>query len=203
MVGIRVDCIADQTHRMIARIAITGAPASGKTKCLERLKADRALAGFVFFDELARELLQHDPELRMKPTAFHREIYRRQTAREDALAGRPFVTDRGTVDAFAFHPETLRDVGTTLEQEYDRYTGVILLGSAARLGEAKYKVDNVRTESIADALIIEDALIRVWHNHPTYHFVPATSEWDEKFLYCRSLISQLTGIPNDYPAVKQ
>jgi predicted ATPase len=187
---------------MIARIAITGAPASGKTKCLERLKADRVFVDFVFFDELARQLLQHDPGLRMKPTTFHREIYRQQTAREDAITGRPFITDRGTVDAFAFHPETLGDVGTTLEQEYARYTGVILLGSAARLGEAQYKVDDVRTESITDALIIEDALVRVWRQHPKYHFVEATSDWDEKFLYCRSLISQLTGLPHDHPAVK-
>jgi predicted ATPase len=179
---------------MIARIVITGAPGSGKTKCLERLKVDSSFADFVFFDELARRLLTENPELRHHGCEFHRRIYSLQTGREEEARGRSFISDRGTVDAFAFHPETMGDVGTTMEREYARYTGVILLGSAARLGEPYYKVDDVRSESIADALEIERAMINVWKGHPRYFFIDAFPVWDDKFARFRSVLSELTGV---------
>ena len=163
------------------RIVITGAPASGKTEFVQRLKQEPPTAGFVFFDELARRLLEENPSYRQNLRAFHREIYRLQTAREDEIRGESFVSDRGTVDAFAFHPETVADVGTSLEREYERYDSVIHLGSAAALGEPYYTHDAVRNESITDALTIERALKNVWEKHPGYHFVPAVVDFEEKY----------------------
>ena len=101
---------------MTTQIVLTGAPGSGKTALIERLRSDSAFGNFLFFDELARELLKQNPDYRTRWAEFHREIYRRQVGRENDAAGRPFITDRGTVDAFAFHPETLKEVGTTLVQ---------------------------------------------------------------------------------------
>ena len=101
---------------MSTRIVITGAPGSGKTKFIDRLRDDAAFGDFVFFEDLARHLLTQKPEFRTRWAEFHREIYRSQIGREESVAGRPFITDRGTVDAFAFHPETLTEVGTTLER---------------------------------------------------------------------------------------
>jgi len=166
---------------MNQRIVITGAPGSGKTKFLERMAGDPMFSHFVFLDELARRLLLEDPTYRQDRRRFHAEIYRRQTSREQALAGRSFVTDRGTVDAFAFHPESLSDLATTLSQEYKRYSAVIQLGSAAGLGEQYYSLDAVRCESISDALAIEEAITRVWQGHPGYHFVPARPELEAKY----------------------
>lgn len=163
------------------RLVITGAPASGKTLFFERLKNVPEFHGFVFFEELARQLLMETPSYRSRRAEFHREIYRRQTAREATAAGRPFVSDRGTIDAFAFHPETIRDVGTTLEAEYGRYTGVIQLGSAALLGRDYYPTDEVRQESIDEALAIEAAIRRVWEPHPGYRFVAAVVSLEEKY----------------------
>lgn len=173
---------------MIPRLVITGAPGSGKTDFLNRLKTEPAFEGFVFFPELARQLLAEHPSYRQQWGAFHREIYRRQCEREDALAGRPFVTDRGTVDAFAFHPETAADVGTTIPHEYERYTAVVQLGSAARLGETYYCCDEIRHESLEDALFIERAIARVWQGHPAYHFIDAHVDYDEKYRQFFSLV---------------
>lgn len=179
---------------MTTQIVLTGAPGSGKTALIERLRSDTAFGNFLFFDELARELLKQNPDYRTRWAEFHREIYRRQIDRENEAAGRSFITDRGTVDAFAFHPETLKEVGTTLAQEYTRYTAVIQLGTTARLGEKLYQTDDVRQESLYDALVIERALMGAWGNHPNYRFIEACEQWDDKFNACRLALGKVIGL---------
>jgi len=176
---------------MTIRIVITGAPGSGKTALIDRLKEDAAFGHFVFFEELARKLLTQKPEFRTRWAEFHREIYRSQVGREESVGGRPFITDRGTVDAFAFHPETLAEVGTTLQREYGRYSAVVHLGTTARLGEHYYHTDEVRRESPQDALAIEQALRSAWGGHPQYRFVDAFALWEEKFAACRETLGDL------------
>jgi predicted ATPase len=176
-------------NTQLPRIVITGAPASGKTDFMLWLRTREGFSDFVFFDELARILLTERPEYRHHWHEFHREIYNRQRQREDDVDGRPFVTDRGTVDAFAFHPETMQDVGTTLEHEYSRYSQVIQLGTAAALGEEIYKTDDIRRESCTEALHIERALIRVWDRHPRYHFIPPHRLLTKKFEAAQTVLS--------------
>ena len=165
---------------MTARIVLTGAPASGKTIIFEKLRNDPDLVGFVFLEELARKLLIENPAYRQDWPSFHREIYRRQLAREQAAGDCPFITDRGTVDAFAFHPETVHDVDTTLEREFSRYTAVLQLGTAADLGDDYYVRDDIRNESITDTLAIENALKGVWKDHPGYNFLEANPNFEQK-----------------------
>ena len=166
---------------MSTRIVITGAPGSGKSSFLDRLKEEPVVSGYQFFGELARRILTDRPELRSDWPTLHQEIYRRQVAREDAAGARSFVTDRGTVDAFAFHPETLTAVGTSLGAEYLRYTAVIQLGSAAGLGQAYYTQDAVRQETGDKAMQIERALRAAWEHHPNYFFVAATEDIQRKY----------------------
>jgi len=170
------------------RIVITGGPGSGKTEFFERLKNESELSGFLFLEELARRILSNKPHIRHHPDEFHREIYRQQIEREEAAGERPLVTDRGTVDAFAFHPETMADIGTTLELEYQRYSLVIQLGSAAALGKDFYVRDEIRRENVNEALAIETALRRVWSAHPRYNFIPASEQIEEKYSRFRDLI---------------
>jgi predicted ATPase len=172
----------------VCRVVVTGAPASGKTEFIERLKEERELAGFIFFEELARAILSASPHFRNDWPGLHSEIYRRQVEREEAISEKSFVTDRGTVDAFAFHPETMADVGTTLEREYQRYTLVVQLGSAAALAEPYYRTDEIRRETPAEALEIERAIRAVWGRHPGYSFVPAGENLEEKYDLFRRLI---------------
>jgi len=173
------------------RIVVTGAPASGKTELIERLKTHPAFADFLFFDELARRLLQENPGYRTNRDEFHREIYRRQIARELQAGDKPFITDRGTIDAFAFHPESAEQVGTTIPKEYQRYSAVIQLGTSAALGEECYRQDAVRKESASDAMIIEQAIVKVWQDHPCYHFVPSEKDYEKKYAHFLSLLLKL------------
>ncbi len=166
---------------MPIKIVITGAPASGKTKFIERLKTDPRFEDFVFLNELARQLLEEDPTYRQRWSEFHREIYRRQVARENELADKSFITDRGTADAFAFHPETARDMGTAIESEYKRYDAVIQLESTASLGEQYFQHDEIRNESIEDVLFIEKATTNVWNRHPNYHLIKAEIDTELKY----------------------
>jgi hypothetical protein len=80
------------------------------------------------------------------------------------------------------------NVGTTLKREYGRYTQVIQLGSAAILGKPYYHCDEVRNESITEALEIEAAIRRVWSAHPGYVFVAAQPDLDGKYSHFRQLI---------------
>lgn len=166
---------------MAAQIVITGAPSAGKTKFLHQLKREPFARELVFLDELARTLLQESPDWRNNWGEFHREIYRRQVARESKLEGRSFVTDRGTLDGFAFHPESLADVGTTIEREFQRYTAVFHLESSANLGEEFYVQDEERIETIDDVLVIEQAIADVYNSHPGYEFIRAASNVDDKY----------------------
>lgn len=166
---------------MTTRIVITGGPASGKTASLNLLKGEPRLRHYIFFEELARKLLTENLEYNKERTAFHRDIYLRQVAREDAARGRSFVSDRGTIDAFAFHPETMGRVNSSLVKEYKRYTAVFLLGSAASLPGEEYQKDDIRRESKEEAMKIESKLIKAWQNHPGYLFIGASADFNEKY----------------------
>ena len=163
------------------RIVITGAPSSGKTTFFERLKDHPAFKDFLFFEALARQLLAENPEFRSNWSGFHIELYRRQAAREEEAGDRPFITDRGTVDAFAFHRETMTKVGTTFETEYQRYSAVVQLETAAALGNLFYRCDNIRNEPLSEALAIEQEIKKVWYRHPRYSYVKAEVDFEKKF----------------------
>lgn len=176
----------------VLRIVLTGAPASGKTVYFERWRQLPIFQQFIFFEEMARRLLDEDPGWRDKWHEFHLEIYRRQVAQEAKLVRKSFVTDRGTVDAFAFHPETMSDIGTNCAREYRRYDLVFHLGSTARLGEKYYQPDEIRNETIEETLWIEDRISSVWKSHPGYHFVAAEIEMDVKYEKLMTLVDRLT-----------
>lgn len=173
------------------RLVLTGAPGSAKTLFFERLRADSRFRDVIFFEEMARLLLQQQPHLRNNWEEFHCQIYNRQLVREHKTAGHAFITDRGTLDIFAFHPQALELVNSTVEAEYSRYTHVVHLGSAANLGEEFYQQDAIRRESRQEALEIEQAICRVWGQHPRYQFVPAMIDIEAKFELLMTILFEM------------
>jgi len=177
------------------KIVITGAPASGKSEFIERLKEEPEFADFVFLEEVARKLIEEDPSYRSRRAEFHHEVYRRQTAQEDRLTDRSFITDRGTVDAFAFHPETAGHYHTTIEDEYRRYDAVILLGSTAAMGAPFYRQDNVRTESPEEVMALEEATINVWKGHRNFVEIKAETDPEIKYRRLRETLLEIIRAP--------
>ncbi len=175
------------------RIVITGGPASGKTDFFDRLRHDPRFDRFAFFDEVARKLLSDDPSLRSDRSRFHRLIYAAQTEQEAALSkDRPLITDRGSLDAYAFHPELLVELGTSRDAEYARYSHVIYLQTAAALGADYYRQDQVRTEPLDDVLTIDGATRRVWQDHPGFRAVAAMPDFEEKFSRFTDVMLEIT-----------
>ena len=68
---------------------------------------------------------------------------------------------------------------------------VIQLESSANLGTAYYKQDEIRRESIEDALAIEQAITTVWSDHPGCIFLKANQSFERKF---SELLDALKGI---------
>ncbi len=175
---------------MLHQIVITGAPASGKTLFFERVKTNLFFSDFIFFDELARQLLEETPSYRSNWNQFHIDIYNQQVTRENNIVAKSFITDRGTVDTFAFHPDTAVQVNSSIENEYKRYSAVILLESSANLGDKFYKTDKIRNESIAEAKEIEHKLKTAWSSHPHFYFIKAHHSIEKKFIeFKESLMS--------------
>jgi len=166
---------------MGVKIVITGGPASGKTEFFERLKTLPELSGFAFLEEQARHFLAAKPQLCQDKRELHRRIYLAQREQEDKLSDKDIITDRGTADALAYQPDVMAIIGTTLETEYKRYDAVIHLGSAAALGEKYFAGDDIRKETIDQAMEIENALKKVWGNHPGYYFVQVETNMNRKF----------------------
>ncbi|MDF1545275.1 MAG: AAA family ATPase [bacterium] len=180
------------------RIVVTGAPASGKTEFIQRAEQHPKLSSFLFFQELARLLLEQDPTYRQRWDQFHLEIYRRQIERENAAAGHSFLTDRGTLDAFAFHPNLLHQLKTSKEREYERYSHVIQLGSSALLGEEFFRADRIRTESIDQVLGLQRATQQIWSGHPGYCFIEAEVDYEAKYRKFEAEIEKIVDLSQNY-----
>ena len=155
------------------------------------LKLVPQLSNFTFFDELARKLLDKNHKYRSKWEELHIEIYRQTIKRENATDIKHFISDRGTVDAFAFLPETMTTVNTSLENEYERYSAVFQLGSTAYLEGGQYDNDEIRRETPDEAIQIESKLREVWYSHPNYSFLPAQENFAVKYKILLSKILNL------------
>ena len=68
---------------------------------------------------------------------------------------------------------------------------MIHLGTAATLGEKFYAQDDIRTDSIEEALKIDKALSEIWSGHGSYNYVAAEIEIEQKF---REFITLLRGL---------
>ncbi len=172
----------------LLKIVLTGAPGSGKTIILNKLKQEKAFSDFLFFDEMARLLLEKNPRFRENWHDFHIQIFKELCKREIEAENRSFFTDRGTLDAAAFHFEIINTLKTTLTDEYRRYTHIVHLESTANLGEKYYKTDRIRIESIAKALEIEVNLKNIWGDHPGYMFIKAEKDFENKYKNLFNLI---------------
>jgi predicted ATPase len=186
------------------RIVITGGPGSGKTVIAQQL-VERHRDRFVLVPEAATQvytLLQTrwdklDLEGRR---AAQRQMYHLQRDQESRITAanpnKSLLLDRGTVDGAAYWPDGpddfWRDVGTTRQQELNRYDAVILLDTCARLGLYDGDASNFCRFEDADAAIRStDFLKTLWAGHPALHFVEAYPQVDDKIAAVESLVGQL------------
>lgn len=180
---IRCECAGVHEPR---RVVLTGGPGAGKTAVLEVIRqafCEHVVvlpesAGILFGGGFPR---RRDREARR---AAQRAIYHVQRELEAATAAlRPAVIlcDRGTVDGFAYWPgpeDFWSGLGTTMEAELARYHAVIHLRVPP---DGAYNRDNpLRLESVAEALAIDDSIVRAWDRHPRRIVIEAKDEFLDK-----------------------
>lgn len=192
--------IRDLVKASVPKIVLTGAPCSGKSSALARLKLEEPTLHCV--PETATIVLgqvQATPDIGTH--WFQHTIRRVQKSFEDAATQQALknkkhavILDRGTLDSAAFmggvekYESLLR---TNQQLEFGRYEAVILLDLPPREIFEREKSNNpVRRETYEEALAIEQALIKIWSGHPRFSRVRSGEDvtWDDKFRAVKSLI---------------
>lgn len=183
----RTRCECEHVGQPSRMIVLTGGPGAGKTAVLNLVR--QRLCRHVYVVEESASMLfgggfpRDDDEPSRR--AAQRAIYHVQSELERIAHDRPrtvlAVCDRGTLDGLAYWPgedvRFLADVGTTLQAQLSRYAMVIHLRTPP---PTHYNYENaLRIESAAEARRIDDAIWRVWADHPRR----VTIESDDDFMH--------------------
>lgn len=191
------------------RIVLTGGPGGGKTTAIdlfrrelgERVTVVPESATIMFTGGFPRVA---DPDARR---AAQRAIYHVQTNLENVQSAlhpsRVLLCDRGTLDGAAYWPGEPEDffvaMNTSYENELERYDAVVFFQSAA-VGGLKIEGGNpARTESDAEALVLDGKLRALWSKHPRFFLVPHRASFFEKIgmglAILQSIVAQLDSEP--------
>ncbi|WP_193212683.1 AAA family ATPase [Luteolibacter marinus] len=166
--------VRNGTHR--CRIVLTGGPGGGKTTAADLFR--REIGERVVIVPEAATLVFSGGFPRCTGAAAvqssQHAIYHVQRNLEDVQSSlypdRILLCDRGTVDGAAYWPGEpdgfFAALGTSLEQELARYDGVIFFESAAIGGMGIEGGNPVRTESLAEAAVLDAKLRTLWSRHP-------------------------------------
>lgn len=183
------------------RIVLTGGPGGGKTTAADLLR--RELGEEVVIVPEAATLLfsggfPRHSNLKASRAA-QRAIFYVQRGLEDTQHGqyadRILLCDRGTIDGQAYWPKNgdsednfFDSVGTTLEQELDRYDAVLFFETAAA-GDISIEGGNpTRTESLDEARKLDRALHSLWSRHKRFMYIPHNPSFLKKTFFALALL---------------
>ncbi len=178
-------------------VVLTGGPGAGKTAVLE-LARRRFCAHVEVLPESASILFGGGFPRRGSHgarKAAQRAIFRVQRELEavaHADGDRSVVLcDRGTLDGLAYWPEGsesfFAELGTTAEAELARYDVVIHLRTPPP--GAYDHVNPLRTESAAQAALIDVRIAEAWARHPRRVVIDSTSDFFDKAAAALAAIS--------------
>ncbi len=179
---------------MINKYVLAGGPSSGKTAGIEYLKVSLGAKGYKVYtiQETASELIRSGLD-RTSPNfpyynyslMVYKELLIEKNAkqnREDSI----ILCDRGRMDAKAYRGEKIfNDIlskypGTTEKSILDSYDAVLFMQSVADGMDNCYLKDEIRTEDILEAKIIQNKLFDVWKEHKKIVFVPNCEKLQDK-----------------------
>jgi len=187
------------------KIVLTGAPGSGKTT-ITRLLAEMSPHRFVLVPEAATQTYtalktrwdkldergRRDAQLQIYALQVRQE---REAAAD--IGSKLLLLDRGTIDGAAYWPDGpgayWNTLGSTHDAELERYDLVLLLESAAALGQYDGDASNdVRFETAQQSLENGKLLEYLWGSHPHLIRISATVELREKIIAVESAIDAAT-----------
>lgn len=175
---------------MRKRIVVTGGPGGGKTTAAELFR--RELGEQVVIVPEAATILYAGGFPRSSEVevckSSQKAIYYVQKYLEDAqvahFKNRMPICDRGTVDGAAYWPgETenfFEELGTSLEQELNRYDAVLFFETAAIGGVSIEGGNPIRIETMAQSIFLDKKLKALWSQHHNYIFIPHQTSFMKK-----------------------
>ncbi|MBX7207425.1 MAG: ATP-binding protein [Verrucomicrobiaceae bacterium] len=191
-------------HNGRCRIVLTGGPGGGKTTAAdlfrreigERVVIVPEAGTMVFAGGFPRARDRRD---RQAIVAAQKAIYHVQRNLEDVQSAlfpnRILLCDRGTVDGGAYWPgdphEFFETVGTTLEDELDRYDAVIFFESAAVGGMSIEGGNPIRTESMHEAVALDGRLKKLWSRHPHFTLIPHNPSFFKKISFALAALDAI------------
>jgi len=187
------------------RIVLTGGPGGGKTTAADLFRREIG-ERVVIVPEAATLLFSGGFPRSSAPGALEATqtaIFHVQRKLEDVQSAlfpeRVLLCDRGTVDGAAYWPgepdSFFAAVGTTEQEELDRYDAVIFFESAAVGGMTMEGGNPVRVESIEQAAHLDIKLRHLWSRHPRFVIVPHDRSFFKKITFglaaLESMVAQL------------
>ena len=217
ILGVSVDellCTASE-EKKITKIVITGGPCAGKTTAMSWIQNAFTKLGYavLFVDETATQLITGGaaPWLNTSNRDFQWHLLQLQMAKENAFADIAktmksskilIVCDRAAMDNCAYMTEedfgwVLRQMQTNKVVLRDQYDAVFHLVTAAK-GAVKYYTlanNQARTETVEEAVALDDKLIAAWTGHPHFRVIDNTTDFEEKMLRLIKEITVFLGEP--------
>lgn len=202
----------------ISKIVITGGPCAGKSTAMSWVQNAFTQMGYsvLFVPETATELITGGvaPWTCGTNEEFQKCLLRLQMEKERVFeqAARSMdgskvliVCDRGALDNKAYmdaleFSQVLAGLDTNEIELRDNYDAVFHLVTAARGAEEFYTTANnaARTETVDEAIAIDDKLISAWTGHPHLRVIDNSSNFEDKMKRLVTEISSFLGEPEPY-----
>ena len=202
----------------ITKIVITGGPCAGKTTAMSWIQNTFTNLGYhvIFIPECATELINAGISSITCKNAenFQNTLFKLQLEREKIYEEATkniisnkilIVCDRGIMDSKAFlnnleFNSILSSINKNEIELRDNYDAVFHLVSAAKGAEDFYTLENnkARTETIEEAIAIDNKLIEAWNGHPHFRIIDNSSNFEDKMKKLLKEISLFLGEPEPY-----
>lgn len=207
-----------KNKKNITKIVITGGPCAGKTTAMSWIQNMFTDLGYhvIFIPECATELINAGISAKTckDVESFQNALMKLQIEREiiyekAALAIKKdkilIVCDRGIMDSKAFLTDLqfssiLFELNKNEIELRDNYDAVFHLVTAAKGAEEFYTLENntARTETIEEAILVDDNLINAWNGHPHFRIIDNSTNFDNKMKKLLKEISHFLGEPEPY-----
>ncbi len=193
------DCPNDTAPQGTKMIVLTGGPGAGKTAVLEIIRKE--LCEHVAIMPEAASIIFGGGFWRLDSASAHlcsqRAILHVQQQMENLILGEkkwPMVLcDRGLLDGLAYWPAPEEnfwaEARSTLAAQFARYHAVIHLQVPGTAQGYNHR-NPLRTETAAQAAIIDDRIRTIWSAHPRYHSVESSNNFLHKARSALALITQ-------------
>ena len=197
----------------IWKFVITGGPCAGKTEAIKIIKQELTNKGLkvIAVPETATELISSEItpwELGRNKFQFlllERSLNKEITAEKAAESFNQDVViiyDRGLLDGKAYMQaepfmDELKKYNEDEKTVLDRYNAVFHLVTTANGAEDFYTLANneARTESIKDAIKLDDRLIDIWSNHKNFKIIDNSTNFELKM---ERLLKEIDYAINNY-----